>query len=1392
MKKSYYYPVVLLAILLIGLTFSTRATEGNPGWSAKYESPKVFIENKGQFHAKDAKDKILYAYDNGSTMIYFTAKGVTYSFLKRWKKDEKESEQELERKNLKSGKSHAEMEAEERKMEFKTDVISFNWENANPDVEIIPENLTTYYFSYNIKERDGSEKNINFIKAYKKIIYKNIYPNIDIEYIFNPTDGIEYSLIVHPGADITKVKMNYGGAVKLLRNGDLHIPTLFGDIVDHAPLTFYAPASPSPLGRAGEGLISSHFVKTDKTISFKLGVYDHSKTLIIDPWVQTPAMSNSNCVWECEKDGAGNVYIIGGDSPMKLRKYNSGGTMVWTYNTPWDTANYWLGTLATDLAGNSYITAGSSAKIQKINTGGSVVWSNSGGSNDEYWTIAFNCDQTKLIVGGTRLTGLPSPTGDGVIFDINTGSGSVNAVKVVGYKRTHTVFGIAVTDIEEVRSITSSRGAKYYFLTLDSIGAIDQNFSSCPTAHNLFTKDHTFAFGYKSEDYRPNNGNSGMKSIRANGNFVYAQNGAKIDKRSLSTGAILSSATITGGISTVSGGLNQEGNSGIDIDSCGNVYVGSGNAVIKYDANLNVITSVSLPFRVFDIAVSYGGNVIVSGATGNSSNTTRTGYVQSINMAACNPMVLFCCDATVCPAGPFCTTDSPFTLTPVTAGGTWSGAGVNASTGVFSPSVAGVGTHVISYTLSCGSDSISIIVSPCLTLTACQETNGNITVSNGTAPYTWKKDSTYTDCSSCLGGNCIPGFCTGVQSTISTTFATGTTITPPGTYPIHVIDANSTTLIITSLASLPNCSNTCPTLTVTASNIINDSCFGQSAGSFSASTTGGASPWDYVLKNSGGTTIATFSNIAGAQSFTGLAAGTYTLNVLDNNACPGTTTITITQPPAAATIAAAGPDQSICSNSASLAGNAPTVGTGIWTLVSGTGTITMPSSATSGITGLGAGATIFKWTINNAPCPSTSDQVTITNTGGGAAAAGADQSICSSSAILAGNTAGTGTGLWTLISGTATITNPSSPTSGLTGVGIGTIVLEWTINNPPCPASSDQITITNTGGGPSVTITSQTNISCYGGNNGSATASATGGTGTLTYLWAASGGAAATANNLTAGTYTVSVTDGNGCVGIQTVSIIQPDSISAQISTTPTTCGSNSGSATVAATGGTGNLTYSWNNGGATTSTINNIGAGSHSVIITDSLGCTKTVSGTVSSNGGPTANAGADVTISSGTSTQLSASGGGTYLWTPPTGLDCDTCQNPMASPIRTTTYCLMVSNNSGCSDTDCVTVTVLDTVPVKIECGTVYVPNAFSPGNNDLLNDTFKPVTNCVHEYSFIIFNRWGEKIFETSDTSEGWNGLFKGKICKQDVYIYKISFLDDTNNDFHQDMGKVILLR
>ncbi len=112
------------------------------------------------------------------------------------------------------------------------------------------------------------------------------------------------------------------------------------------------------------------------------------------------------------------------------------------------------------------------------------------------------------------------------------------------------------------------------------------------------------------------------------------------------------------------------------------------------------------------------------------------------------------------------------------------------------------------------------------------------------------------------------------------------------------------------------------------------------------------------------------------------------------------------------------------------------------------------------------------------------------------------------------------------------------------------------------------------------------------------------------------------------------------------------------------------------------------------------------------------------------------------------------------------------------------VVANIYGCTDT------AISHVIIRPEFR-FWVPNAFTPGGDDL-NEVFKPVIIGVHEYTFYIFDRWGEKIYETHDIKEGWNGTYKGNEAASDVFVYKISFRDDVANEFHQYIGSATLVR
>lgn len=178
-------------------------------------------------------------------------------------------------------------------------------------------------------------------------------------------------------------------------------------------------------------------------------------------------------------------------------------------------------------------------------------------------------------------------------------------------------------------------------------------------------------------------------------------------------------------------------------------------------------------------------------------------------------------------------------------------------------------------------------------------------------------------------------------------------------------------------------------------------------------------------------------------------------SITSGSTCVSSDTIQITRVPQA-DIAAAGADQQICDTQTTLDANLPTVGTGSWSVVSGAGTFTDPADPQTTVTGLASGTNVFRWTISDAVCPPTADDVNITRFEPPAGAfAGADQQICSDTTTLNAQ----GSGVWSLISGNATISDPSNNQAVVSGLQPGVYELEWTVTIGTCPAVSDTMQI---------------------------------------------------------------------------------------------------------------------------------------------------------------------------------------------------------------------------------------------------------------------------------------------------------------------------------------------
>ncbi len=132
--------------------------------------------------------------------------------------------------------------------------------------------------------------------------------------------------------------------------------------------------------------------------------------------------------------------------------------------------------------------------------------------------------------------------------------------------------------------------------------------------------------------------------------------------------------------------------------------------------------------------------------------------------------------------------------------------------------------------------------------------------------------------------------------------------------------------------------------------------------------------------------------------------------------------------------------------------------------------------------------------------------------------------------------------------------------------------------------------------------TNSSNVSCNGGSNGVAIAAGASGTLPYSYIWS-NGQSGAQISGLSAGIYTVTISDANNCTATVTATVSQPSAITVSTTSTPQNCSPNTGTAFATATGGTGSLSYSWNNG-INTPVNNNLSAGSYSVTVIDANGC--------------------------------------------------------------------------------------------------------------------------------------------------------------------------------------------
>ncbi len=289
-------------------------------------------------------------------------------------------------------------------------------------------------------------------------------------------------------------------------------------------------------------------------------------------------------------------------------------------------------------------------------------------------------------------------------------------------------------------------------------------------------------------------------------------------------------------------------------------------------------------------------------------------------------------------------------------------------------------------------------------------------------------------------------------------------------------------------------------------------------------------------------------------------------------------------------------------------------------------------------------------------------------------------------------------------------------------------------------------------------------------------------TGSNSWVWDFGDGNTSTSFNPTnpyaaIGTYTVSLTSTNeiGCTDNTTTTITVRDYPPLNLNNDYFTC---SGKPIQLVATPTNYTSYAWspatyldatNVSNPNSTPTNDI---TYTLTVTDEFGCTNSKPTSISVHNDYNVSASpADTSIRMGYDVNISSLAdqlGVTYYWTPQTGLSCVDCPNPVASPVVTTDYIVHFTDTANCFP---------KTLTVHIDVDQTYtiaVPSGFTP-NGDGNNDVIKVRGWGLQElYAFRIYNRWGEKLFETNDFDIGWDGTYKGKPQGVETYAYVVEAL------------------
>jgi hypothetical protein len=285
-----------------------------------HNSPVAFYPNIGQVRDQDgnACPNILYTGAHKGVSLYFSSKGLSYVFSK--------CNQSLDAPtslNEPSTQYGANVDAQGRlvadPISFEAYRMDMELVNANPTPQILAQKEAIDYLNFYLAGRVPEATNV---KGYQLLIYKEVYPNIDL-YFYGRNGEFKYDFIVHPGGHVSDIQIKYVGAnsLKLDEQGNLSIETPMGTITEKAPFSYQeipARYSAEEVSRiAGSSNVATQYVVNGNILTFSVPNHDNSRVLVIDPTLDwytfygTGTVAGNERTFGADVDLAGDVVYCG-------------------------------------------------------------------------------------------------------------------------------------------------------------------------------------------------------------------------------------------------------------------------------------------------------------------------------------------------------------------------------------------------------------------------------------------------------------------------------------------------------------------------------------------------------------------------------------------------------------------------------------------------------------------------------------------------------------------------------------------------------------------------------------------------------------------------------------------------------------------------------------------------------------------------------------------------------------------------------------------------------------------------------------------------------------------------------------------------------------------------